>query len=124
MILSGVFFFLLLVFVVMLASSLLSFDQGIHDISYEIFLGCHCLASQILLNFIACRYAERLTTQSFAIADIVYESIWYDLPNEIQKYFILIIQRSHVAFHLHGFQIINVSMEKFLEVRFDLFFFK
>lgn len=101
----------------MLASSLLSFDQGIHDFSYEIFVGCHCLMSQTILNFIACRYAERLTTQSFAVSDIVYESFWYHFPSRIQKYFILIIQQSHVPFHLHGYCIFNVSMARFLEVR-------
>lgn len=113
---SGVFFFLLLVFVLLLGSSLLAFDQGVHDISYEIMVGVHGLASQTLLTYVACHYAEQLTFQSFSIGDIVYDAPWYTFPTTFHKYFALTIQRSNVPFHLTGFRIFDVSMVTFLDV--------
>lgn len=113
---SGVFFFLLLVFVLLLGSSLLAFDQGVHDISYEIMVGIHGLVSQILLTYVASRYAEQLTSNSFSIADIVYDAPWYTFPTKFQKYLVLTIQQSNVPFHLTGFQIFDVSMATFLDV--------
>lgn len=113
---SGVFFFLLLVFVLLLGSALLAFDQGVHDISYEIIIGVHGLVSQILLTYVASRYAEQLTSKSFAIADIVYDAPWYTFPAKFQKYVVFIIQQSNVPFHLTGFRIFDVSMATFLDV--------
>lgn len=52
----------------------------------------------------------------FAIGDIVYDSFWYNFPSQMQKYFVLMIQRSHVGFNLSGYHFFSVSMATFLEV--------
>lgn len=118
---SGVFFFLLSIFVVLLGTSLLAFDQGVHDISYDIMVGVHGLVSQTILTYVASRFAEQLISQSFSIGDIVYDAPWYTFPTKFQKNFVLIIQKSNVPFHLRGFWIFNVSMATFSDVSISYF---
>lgn len=109
-------FFQLLVFTVFIAFSLLSLDQGLHDLSFEIVQSLNCLLVQIYLNFTFCSYADNMSRRTSGVADIVYNSIWYKLPATDRKLLTLIIMRAQVPFYLNGFHLFNCSLNSFQKV--------
>lgn len=58
-----------------------------------------------------------MATESFeAMSDCLYESNWPELPIELQKYFILMIQNAQRPLYYHGFEIAVLKMETFCKV--------
>lgn len=114
--LSGPLFFLLIVFAGFIAFTLLSLDQGVQDLSFEIVLSLNCMFTQLLVNFIFSSYANNLTLCSVGIADIAYSSNWYELPLNQRNLILFVIQRSQKIFFLNGYHMFNCSMETFQQL--------
>lgn len=100
----------------MMSFSILTLDQGVHDLSPEIQLGLQAMLTQIGLNYVVCESAESLNSLSFEVADIFYNSRWYNLPIHMQKMFIFMIRRAQVPFNLRGLNFFKCSLEQFLKV--------
>lgn len=70
--------------------------------------------------FFYCYYGSR-TTENFNNFPIrFYESKWYELPINQQKYFIIIIANSQIPVIFHGFRLFELSLSTFLLVCFEL----
>lgn len=66
--------------------------------------------------FVYC-YFGNLATESFEkIEDFVNEFNWHELPVDLQKYFILIIQNSQKPLFFHGSKVIVLNLETFSRV--------
>lgn len=112
-------FFQLLFFTGFIAFGLLSLDQGVQDLSFEIVQSLNCLLVQLYLNFTFCYHADNMARRTSSIANIVYHSYWYMIPPEQSRILILIMRRAQVPFVLNGFQLFNCSLPSFQSVSFD-----
>lgn len=65
-------FFQLLLFTGFIAFGLLSLDQSVRDISFEIVQSLICLLVQLYLNFTFCYHAGNMARRTSSIANIVY----------------------------------------------------
>ncbi|XP_055301839.1 uncharacterized protein LOC129568216 isoform X2 [Sitodiplosis mosellana] len=114
--LSGPLFFQHITFAGFLAFTLLSLDQGIHDLSFDIVLSINCMFTQILFNYVFSSYAHSLSLCSSGVADIAYGSLWYTLPINQRDLILFTIRRSQIPFYLHGYKIFYCSMQTFQEL--------
>lgn len=114
-IMSGVLFYQLLSSVLTLALLLLSFNQydEIDSALIEVF---NVMVFYLLLCTIFCYYSELFTENSYAIGDKVYESLWYQMPVDVQQLLILITAQSNTTFQLTGFGIVDCSLATLLSV--------
>lgn len=103
-------FFQLLMFTIFIAFTLLSFDQGIQDLSFEIVLSINCMSCQTLFNYVVLNHAHNLSLHSSTTANIGNVSRWYTPNIKQQKLILIIIQRSQVPFFLYGYNIFHCSM--------------
>lgn len=74
------------------------------------------LLLEIMLNYISCSHAQRLTDRSFEVTQYIYNTFWYRLPCDQQKIVKMIIHRAQIPFYFHGYQIFTCSMATFLTV--------
>lgn len=102
--LSGSLFFQLTIFAGFIAFALLSLDQGVHDLSFEIVLSINCMFSQLLIKYVFSSYAHNLSLCSSGVADIAYSSLWYPLPINQRNLNLFMIRRSQAPFFLHGYK--------------------
>lgn len=61
------------------------------------------MISWLILFFLVCDFGEEVTNQLTSISDSFYEILWYQLPIDLQKYFILSILNAETSVHLEGF---------------------
>lgn len=117
-ILAGSFFFQMVVCAGFLAFILLSLDQNMKALTFDVVINLFSLMLEILLNFSSCNHAQTLTTRSFEVAEDFYNILWYELPCNQQKMVAMTIQRAQKPFYLQGYKMFTCSMETFLAVRF------
>lgn len=77
---------------------------------FAAFVGCSNL-------FVYCFFGKMATESFMNIADSFYESNWQSLPNETQKYFIVIIANAQKPIYYYGFGIAILNLESFCSVR-------
>lgn len=115
-ILAGSFFFQVVICAIFIAAILSSIDQNLQHLTYDVVINLFCLALEILLNYASCNYAQTVTTHSFEVANVFYESLWYRLPTDQQKTMRITIRRAQKPFYFRGYKIFTCSMETFLTV--------
>lgn len=70
-----------------------------------------------LLNlFIYCYFAYKPAEYYIRAGDLLYDVDWIKLPPNLQKYFILMIQDAQIPIFYHGFHIIDMHFETFVQV--------
>lgn len=68
-------------------------------------------------NIYAGCYFGEMSIQSYVkMADGFMTCSWYELPADLQKYFILMIMNAQRPIHNHGFNLIVLNLETFLDV--------
>lgn len=68
-------------------------------------------------NLLLYCYFGELTTESYAMmSDCVYNMDWYEQPNELQRYFVLMIQNMQKPIYYHGFEVANLDLRTFIKV--------
>lgn len=67
-------------------------------------------------SFILCYFANNSTYSIGELANVVYESSWYNQPPKIQKLLVLIIARAQKPNIFMGFKMIYCSLEAFTRV--------
>lgn len=71
----------------------------------------------ILCLFVYC-YFGKLATESFLnMSDGLYQSNWFKLPVNLQKYFVPMIQNTQRPLYYHGFGIAVLNLETFTKVK-------
>lgn len=88
------------------------------EISFNTFMSFAALLCSLIPTFLYCYFADGVTVNLFEIGDIFYKSMWYKLPNQKQRLLILPIQRSQRIFRLHGYKIVDCTLESFAAVGF------
>lgn len=92
------------------------FVQEFHDFGVDITIGFTELFLGITNLLIYC-YLGKLANESYAqMPDCMFYMNWYELPSEIQKYFILMIGNMQRALYYRGFGIIVLNLETFTRV--------
>lgn len=66
--------------------------------------------------FLYCYYGKSSTEISLKYADYLYESNWIELPNDLKKYFILMITSMERPLFYHGFHVVRLNLETFAAV--------
>lgn len=75
------------------------------------------LSIHLTMEYILCFYAEKFTTLSFQMTDLIYcDLLWYEMSIDEQQLIILPIQQAQKHFHLEGYGIYNANMETFMKV--------
>lgn len=120
--LSGSFFFQMMVCAVFIAVVLSSLDEQINKFAVEVLVvNLFSLLLELLLNYFSCAYAQEVTTHAAELAEMAYTSQWYRLSMEQQRIVQFIIFRAQEPFYLNGYQIFMCSMATFLAVNFFWF---
>lgn len=84
----------------------------------------------VLSNMFMCCYLGKLASDSYKqIADSIYQSNWYELIVDLQKFFIMMIANAHIPRQYHGYGLVTLNLEAFCKVGtntivFPLFFFE
>lgn len=74
-------------------------------------------ASVGVLNlFIYCYFGKSATESYAKMTDYLVESNWYEHPNKLQKYFILMIANTQTPVFYHGFNIAVLDLGTFAKV--------
>lgn len=63
-----------------------------------------------------------VTDNALKYADIIFDSDWHKIPNELQKYYIIMIGETQRPIYLDGYGLIRVSLEAFSRVRHSIYF--
>lgn len=71
-----------------------------------------------LLNLYLCCFFGKLASESYKeIAGSLYNDCnWYELPLDLQKYFIIMITDAQIPLHYNGYGIITLNLETFSKV--------
>lgn len=101
-----------------LAVSILQMDLVIHDldISFVVMVFATSISGSNLFTY--CYYGKYATESFAAFANCSYKSNWIVLPNDLQKYFVIMIAYSQIPAIYHGYNIVNLSLETFTTVTF------
>lgn len=75
-----------------------------------------CIACSLIWPYIFCYFASLTTDRVSAIGNIAYDVNWFDFPPKLQKYLILIINRSQEQVQFTGLNLIGCSLEVFGKV--------
>lgn len=113
---SGPLFIQFMVFVALIAITLLWFDQNVHAMGIDILFAVNCLLSESLLNYVSCTYGGDLTICFSSMANIAYETHWYRFSSHEKRFIGMILKRAQKEFTLTGCQLVTCSMATFMAV--------
>lgn len=69
--------------------------------------------------FIYCFYGNLITWKCLQVADFAYHSQFYNYPNDLKIFTLLMIQRSQRPFYITGYKITRCSLENYSRVCFE-----
>lgn len=67
--------------------------------------------------FLYCYNGQLASDRYLAMANILFESKWYCLPLEMQKYFLLMIGNAQQNLYYHGFDLARLNLQTYCQVR-------
>lgn len=70
---------------------------------------------EILLFY--CYFGTMATESYEMMSDCVYDMNWYEQPNKLQKYFILMLANMQKSIYYHGFEMAKLDMNTFVKVK-------
>lgn len=95
----------------------IKYFQQFQHINVGLLLIVGALVSDTLPPFLFCFFGKMATDCYGKLANSFYEANWYELPVELQKYFVVMIQVSQQPIYYHGFNVI-LDLETFSKVQF------
>lgn len=113
---SANFFFQLLTCAVSTAIFLVGLESNNNTVNVTSVISFVAITIALFGLFIYCKLSENITCDLYAICDMFYESTWYRLPVDQQKWFIWPIQRGQKTIRLTGLGFIDCSLATFLSV--------
>lgn len=72
--------------------------------------------SSMLNLYIYCYFGTFTTSNFEMLEDYLYESQWYNLPNDLQKYFIMMIKNAQQPLTYDGFRLISLNLQTLAKV--------
>lgn len=66
--------------------------------------------------FVYCYFGKLATISYEKMPDRLFEMNWHEQPNELQKFFILMIANSQKPVYYHGFEVAKLNLETFVNV--------
>lgn len=91
--------------------------QKVQDIDFDIFLLLIALSTGGLSLFLICFFGK-MSMQSYEdINASLNEYNWYELPVDLQKYVLLMIQNMQKPHFYHGFHVVKLDLGTFSKVR-------
>lgn len=67
--------------------------------------------------YVYCQLGENSTSDCLKLADLMYDSPWYNLPATVQKNYILMIANMQQPLAFDGFYVVYLNLETFKKVR-------
>lgn len=101
---------------------LMLFVQAIRNPSVFILTSFNVLFASSSNLYLYCFGGMVVTDNALKYADIIFDSDWRRIPNDLQKYYIIMIGETQRPIYLDGYGIIRVSLEAFSKVRLFIFF--
>lgn len=95
------------------------FDNFVHtqkEYTFDVVVGLYALAFQTMFNFFLGYFADKFTSASLNVTNIVYAMNWFEFPVKEQKLILIMIQRAQIQFHFKGNDTIVCSTHKFVQV--------
>lgn len=92
------------------------FLQATDDLYFMILYNMLCVSSSLTWPFGLCNAATKMTTSCAEMAETIYNTEWYNFPNELQKYLPLVMARSQQELEFKGFGVVMCDLNKFLRV--------
>lgn len=87
------------------------------NISVGIFTAMGC--STVLSNLFLCCYLGKMASNSYAqMAECLYDCNWYEIPLDLQKYFIIMVANSQVPPTYSGYGVAELNLSTFRKVGF------
>lgn len=68
--------------------------------------------------FTYCLYGDKTTSNYEGLAEDLYEKNWYELPNQIKKYFLIMIMSAQKPVYYHGMHLTVLELTVFTKVFF------
>lgn len=91
--------------------------QAIHGFSIDDAFLINALTTQLVINYVLCHFVTGLTWKALSVANIIYDTPWYELPKSQQNAVSIILQRAQKPFYLSGMGILDCSLETYLNVK-------
>lgn len=66
--------------------------------------------------YLCCFAGAVLTDNTKMFADVLFDTRWWELPNQFQKYYIIMIALTQKPNYLEGYGIIRLTLEAFSKV--------
>lgn len=99
------------------------FTQALDGFSIDDAFLINALSVQLAINYLLCHIVTGLTSKALSVADIIYDTPWYNLPkaeaNAVQR----IVQRAQKPFSLSGLGILDCSLGTYLNVKSHISYF-
>lgn len=92
------------------------FLQATKHMDLNMLVCANALMSSTIAVFLYCYVGSLTTDQFLRYGDISYESQWYKLPIDLQKFFQLIIVDAQRSLSYHGFGIIDLNLNAFTKI--------
>ncbi|XP_031633852.1 putative odorant receptor 92a [Contarinia nasturtii] len=91
-------------------------DVTIHNRDPNVLLVIVGMSVGLSYLFLYCYYGKRTNVYYSQMGQSLFESNWYLLPNELQKFYILMIANVQVPISYHGLNVVDLNLERFTKV--------
>lgn len=97
---------------------ILALFQGIRHPNLNICLIFFGFTVACLNLFLYCHFGKRTTDEYAGLANDLFDSNWFELPVQLQKYFPRMISNAHIPLAYNGLHLVYLNLETFLRVNF------
>lgn len=91
--------------------------QQLQQISFDVITAVAALSVGLLNVLIYCYFGSKSTESYEKMGDRIFDLKWYELPIQKQKYFILMAANMQKPLRYHGFGVLSLNLETFVQVR-------
>lgn len=95
----------------------LFFNQAMEHPDAELLIIVICIVGSGSSLFLYCFHGKSTNDSFNGYSQCLFDSKWYLLPKNTQKLFILMIGNAQCSLFYHGFHLVNLNLETFLQVR-------
>lgn len=90
--------------------------QSIGKPGFDIGMTIYIVIATAVLLFLLCYFGNKTTSNLLSFASHLYESNWHELPNDVQKYFIVMINSAQQPLYYSGCYLFNLELSTFSKV--------
>lgn len=90
--------------------------QDVTELSLDFIFDINELVYILGINFILSYFVTALTTSAHHVGNIVYDSLWYEMPKQEQFMVQMVMRHAQRPFELRGMGVFVCSLQTFLTV--------